>query len=519
MEIFGWQFKKRKDEEKIDAPFIPPQNDDAAFTIGAGYYGYNAYNINVDQTFENENDLIRRYREVALYPEVDTAINHIVNEAICGDEKSSPVEIILDDLEQSEAIKKKISEEFDTILKLLKFNNSAYEIFRKWYVDGKSYYYMIPHENTSKGLKELRYVSPLNIKKVREEKKKTGPGGISQTESVKEYYIYSPYILNTKNRQLGIKLTVDSVCHVHSGLVDETRNFIYSYLHKALKPINQLKILEDAIIIYRLSRAPERRIFYIDVGNLPRNKAEEYLKSVQSRYKNRVVYDAHTGEVKDSTNTLSMLEDYWMPRKEGGRSTEVTTLPSGQNLGEIEDIKYFQRKMLMALNVPFSRLDTEQPAAFSLGRASEISREEVNFSKFIDRLRKKFSHLFYELLKTQLILKRIISEDEWPEIAESISFNFLSDTYFAELKEAEILKERVATLREIEQYVGTYFSKEYVRKEILKMSDEDIEEMEKQLAAENEEQTPTETDSNGEVSQQSQATDTSGEKEDPWIMA
>lgn len=485
--LLGWQFRKSDTAKKIKAPYIAKENDDAAFIIGQNYYGHNIHQLSLDQTFETENELIRKYRDIALHPEVDAAITDIVNEAIVGDNESAPVEIVLDDLEQKERIKTLISDEFEHIIRLLDFNNRAYEIFRKWYVDGRSIYHIIINDNAKKkGIEELRYISPLHIKKVREEVKEAGAGGVEIIESFEEYYIYSRDM--HKSKSVGIRISTDSIIYANSGLVDEEKNVVYSHLHKALKPTNQLRMLEDATIIYRLARAPERRVFYVDVGNLPKNKAEEYLRGIMNKYQNKMVYDAVSGEVKDNKNTLSMMEDFWMPRREGGRGTEVTTLQGGQNLGEIADVEYFQGKLYQSLNVPTARLMSEGGGGFNIGRSSEITRDEIKYSKFISRIRKDFSDIFYELLKTQLLLKQIITEDEWKLIKEDISFNFLSDTFFKELKDAEILRERVGTLNEIREYVGSYFSMEYIRKEILKMTDDDIKLMKEQMDKEKKEE-------------------------------
>jgi len=482
-ELLGWEFRKRASDEKIAAPYVEPNNDDAAFVVGSSYYGHNVHQLSLDQNFQNENDLIQKYRDISLYPEVDAAVTDIVNESINGDNESCPVNIILDDLDQTENVKKKITEEFDTIIKLLNFNNESYDIFRKWYVDGRSYYHIIINENApSKGIQELRYISPLHIKKIREEYKEVGPGGVEILKGIEEYFLYTKKTMQAQG--IGIRISNDSICYTTSGLIDEDKNMVYSYLHKALKPANQVRMMEDAVIIYRLSRAPERRVFYIDVGSLPKNKAEEYIRGIMNKYKNKMVYDAVTGEVKDSKNTMSMMEDFWLPRREGGRGTEITTLEGGQQLGEMTDVEFFKKKLYMSLGVPYSRISPDQPHAFTIGRSSEITRDEIKFSKFIARLRKRFSQLFYRLLKTQLILKKIITEDEWEVFKEGIYFDFISDTFFKELKDAEILKERISTLREMEPYVGTYFSKEYVRKSILQMDDEAIAEMNKQIEEE-----------------------------------
>lgn len=492
--VFGWKFKETEKEETIAAPYIQPMNDDASFTVGSNYYAWNSYNLSFDQSFTSENDLIKKYRDIALYPEVDEAVSDIINEAISDDENSSPVSIILDDLDVSDKTKEIITEEFDKILKLLNFNMEAYDIFRKWYVDGRLNYHIIIDEKKPKaGIVELRYISPFNIKKVREEKK-GWQDGIEVILSTETFYVYTPYgYINNAGGTNGIKLTNDSVCSVTSGLVDETSKLTYSFLHKAIKSVNQLRMIEDAVVIYRLARAPERRIFYIDIGSLPKNKAEDYLRNVSSKYKNKIVYDVSTGEVKDQTSVLSMMEDFWLPRSSNGRSTEVTTLQSGQNLGEINDIQYFLRKVYKSLNVPMSRMSSDQAAAFNIGRSSEITRDEIKFSKFIGRLRKRFSHLFYSLLKTQLLLKNIINENEWQTIKENISFDFLSDTFFSELKNAEILKERITTYNEALPLIGNVFSHEWAKKNILMLTDEEIKTMNDEIKKEinNKEEIPT----------------------------
>ena len=490
--IHGWRFKKSVDDKKIDAGYIAPVDDSAAFTVGGNYYGLYSYQLNLDKVFNNEIELVKKYREISLYTEVDRAIHEIVNEAIDTDAESAPVDIVLDDLDESDAIKDKIRAEFDNILELLDFNNEASEMFRKWYIDGKVYYQIIiDTANPAKGIIELRYISPLHIKKIREEKQEL-LNGIATVTGYEDYYIYSREAKNLMNTSTGLgggalKISADSICFVHSGIIDEQQNIVYSNLQKALRPYNILRMVEDAVVIYRLSRAPERRVFYVDVGNLPKNKAEEYLKSIMNRYKNKMVYDVQTGEVKDSTNVMSMMEDYWMPRREGGKGTEVTTLQGGQNLGEIQDVEYFKKKLQLALNVPYGRMNNDTPSLFSIGRASETTREEVNFSKFISRLRKRYSRLFYELLKTQLLLKKIIAPGDWEEWKEKISFDYASDTFFAELKDAEILRERIATFQLAEPLIGRAWSMQWARKEILKQTDEDIEDEDEQIAKEHEE--------------------------------
>jgi hypothetical protein len=486
VELFGFELK-RKATEKEDAKkksFVLPMEDDGSSYISTGAGAHFGQYIDMDGAFgaKSEGDLIRRYRDVAQQPECDAAIEDIVNEAIIGDGDSAPVDIRLDDLEQPENIKKQISEEFDRIIELLQFNHYAHDVFRKWYIDGRLYYHIIVDEKSpQKGILELRTIDPTRIRKVREvESDKDMNTGANIIKKINEYYVYQDTTLSNTNQ--GLKISKDAIQHCTSGLLDPARKKVLSHLHKAIKPVNQLRMMEDSLVIYRLSRAPERRIFYIDVGNLPKGKSEEYLKSVMANYRNKMVYDAATGEVKDDRKHMSLLEDFWLPRREGGRGTEITTLPGGENLGQIDDIIYFQKKLYKALNVPVNRL--EQEAQFSLGRSTEISRDEVKFQKFIDRLRKKFSWLFLDLLKTQLMLKGIITEQDWFEFKELISIDFLKDSHFAELKDNEILRERIDILGQVDQYIGTYFSKDWVRKNILMQTESDVQQMTKEISAE-----------------------------------
>ena len=487
-DILGWKFKKTDKQQEVtyNDPFIQKTDDDGAFIVTPGYYGHSSYHINVDQKFDSEIDLIRKYREISVHPEVDSAINEIVNESINGEEGVSPVSIILDNIEGlSESTKAKITDEFKYLCTLLQLNNESYDLFRKFYVDGRLYHYIvIDKNNTKNGILELRYIPSIHIKKIREDVTSIGPGGIEQTDSSQEYFLYSKgWARNDKKS--AIKISTDSICYIHSGLVDEDNSLVYGWLHKAIKPANQLRMMEDALIIYRISRAPERRIFYIDVGALPKTKAEEYIKSLQNKFKNKLVYDAVNGEVKDSRSTLSMMEDFWLPRGINGKGTEVVTLPGGQTLGQIDDIEFFKKKLYTSLNVPVGRITSDQNTAiFSTGRSDSISRDEVKFNRFIVRLRKRFSKLFLQLLKTQLILKRIISPDDWQILEEQISFDYQQDTFFTELKESEILKERLTTLQMTEPYIGTFFSQTYVKKHILKQTEDTIEEMIKEIEAE-----------------------------------
>jgi len=477
-ELFGFKITRSKDEGES---FTLPSSDDGTIEVAGG--GFYSQTLDVDGRDKTENDLIRRYRDIAIQPECDSAIEDIVSEGIASNEFDAPVSVRLDRLEYSDKVKKRIHEEFDRVLQLLDFNVKGHDIFRRWYVDGRIYYHkVIDKKDPRKGIKELRYIDPRKIKKVREViKDRPDPvTGIDKTKQAIEYYVYNEKVTdNQSTPQTALKITKDSIAFCPSGLVDQTKGSVLSYLHKAIKPVNQLRMIEDALVIYRISRAPERRIFYIDVGNLPKIKAEQYLKDVMSRYRNKLVYDASTGEIRDDRNHMSMLEDFWLPRREGGRGTEITTLPGGSNLGEIDDIVYFQRKLYRSLNVPMSRMEAEQN--FSIGRSTEITRDELKFSKFVQRLRKKFSALFHDILRTQLVLTGVIAEDEWEKIKEHIQYDFLQDGHFAELRDTEILRERIEMLGQVEPYVGNFFSKGWVRKHILRQTQEEIDEIEKEI--------------------------------------
>ena len=459
-EFFGFEIKRK---EKELGAVTPPATDDGTYDISGG--GFYSTILDTDGRSRTEDDLIRRYRDIAIQPECDSAIEDIVSEAIASDERDMCVSVVLDNLQVSATIKKRIKEEFERILQLLDFNNKAHDIFRRWYVDGRIFYHkVIDSQNPRKGIQQLRYIDPRKIKKVREVQ--TGKRGqVDVVKKFKEFYIYNQHGHQVNNTSTGVKLTFDSIAYCPSGLIDMHKGTVLSYLNKAIKPVNQLRMIEDSVVIYRISRAPERRIFYIDVGNLPKIKAEQYLKDVMNRYRNKLVYDASTGEIRDDRNHMSMLEDFWLPRREGGRGTEITTLPGGANLGEIDDITYFQRKLYRSLNVPISRLEAEQN--FSLGRSTEITRDELKFTKFVGKLRKKFSVIFNDLLRTQLILTGVIAEEEWKSMSEHIQFDFLQDNNFTELKNAELLKERLEMLSQVENYVGTYFSKEWVKKKCI----------------------------------------------------
>lgn len=481
-EIFGFEITRKKQKKEELKSFVLPNEDDTSSVVAAtgGYYGQYV-NLSGDDA-KNERDLIFKYRSLAETTECDMAIEDICNEAVSTSEISAPVDLHVDDLEQPDRIKKAIKDEFEEIITLLNFNSFGHDIFRKWYIDGRLYYHIIIDDKSpKKGIQELRYIDPTKIRKIKEvEKIKDERTGAVLNKIKDEHFLFQDSGFQQNNQ--GLKIHKDSICFVPSGIVDSTKTKIVSYLHKAIKPLNQLNMMEDSLVIYRLSRAPERRIFYIDVGNLPKGKAEEYLRSIMNQYRNKLVYDASTGEMKDDRKHMAMLEDFWLPRREGGRGTEITTLPGGQNLGDIEDIAYFQKKLYRSLNVPINRL--EQESQFSLGRSTEIARDEVKFQKFVDKLRAKFSILFFQLLRTQLLLKGIITENDWDDIKEQINVNYLRDSTFSELKESEILRERVATLREVEEYTGKYFSVSWVRKNILRMTDDDIEDMDKEIEEE-----------------------------------
>ena len=481
-ELFGFTITRKKDSE--GASFTLPTSDDGAEDIAQGGFYSSTYDIEgKDRT---QYDLIKRYRNIAQQPECDSAIEDIISEAVASNEYDAPISLGLDGLKQSDKVKRRIREEFDRVLQLLSFQEKGHDIFRRWYVDGRLFYHkVIDTKDPRKGITELRYLDPQKVKKVRE-KISGKPNPITQVEEKQkavEFYIYNEYGITTGGSvSNGLKITKDSIAYCPSGLIDQNRGSVLSYLHKAIKPVNQLRMIEDALVIYRISRAPERRIFYIDVGNLPKIKAEQYLKDVMNRYRNKLVYDANTGEIKDDRNHMSMLEDFWLPRREGGRGTEITTLPGGSNLGEIDDIEYFKKKLYQSLNVPQSRLNAEE--GFSLGRSTEITRDELKFTKFVQRIRKRFTPLLTDILKTQLLLKGIIGIEDWPKMREHIQYDFLQDGHFAELKKAELLENRLNSLQTIEPYIGTFFSKEYVLKNVLSMTDAEIDEMQRQISKE-----------------------------------
>jgi hypothetical protein len=466
--------------------FVPESNDDGAVTIQSGSY-YGTY-VDMDGVVRNEIELITRYREMAMQPELETAIDEVVNEAIVMDDNGKSVDINMDELKTSEGIKKKIRAEFDHILKLLNFGNMGHDIFRRWYIDGRIFYHLIVDEKKPlNGIQELRYIDPRRIRKIREiEKTMDRASGIEIIKKSKEYYLYNDRgVIGTQSANMGAKIALDSVVNVNSGLMDAKRAMVLSYLHKAIKPLNQLRMMEDATVIYRISRAPERRIFYIDVGDMPTIKAEQYLRDIMTKYRNKLVYDSNTGEIKDDRKFMSMLEDIWLPRREGSQGTQIDTLRGGENLGKMEDVEYFQQKLYNSLGVPTSRLIPQQ--GFSLGRTNEITRDELKFAKFVQRLRSKFSSLFDDLLRVQLVLKKVCTEEEWHYIKEDIWYDFFKDNNFNELKEAELIANRIQTLNFVDPYVGRYYSKEWVQKNVLQLTDENIQEMEAQMAQENSE--------------------------------
>ena len=493
--LFGFSIEdKDKKSASIVSP-VPQTNEDGVdHYISSGFYGQY---VDIEGVYRTEYDLIRRYREMALHPECDGAIEDVVNEAIVSDLYDSPIEIELSNLNATDKLKKAIREEFKRIKEILDFDRKSHEIFRNWYVDGRLYYLkVIDTKKPQEGIKELRYIDPLKIKYIRQEKKKEGEQRLVNLRlaseekvvnpEIEEYFMYSPTpnypIMAGAQKKNTIKIAKDSITYVTSGLVDRNKGSVLSYLHKAIKALNQLRMIEDSLVIYRLSRAPERRIFYIDVGNLPKVKAEQYLRDVMMRYRNKLVYDANTGEVRDDKKHMSMLEDFWLPRREGGRGTEISTLPGGQNLGELADIEYFQKKLYRALGVPESRIAAD--GGFNLGRSSEILRDELKFAKFVGRLRKRFAQMFNDMLKTQLILKNIVSPEDWEMIADHIQYDFLYDNQFAELKETEMLNERLGILATIEPYIGKYYSTEWVRRKVLRQTDAEMIEMDEQIEQE-----------------------------------
>ncbi len=495
--LFGFSIEDNKDKSPSIISPVPQTNEDGVDNyIASGFYGQY---LDIEGVYRSEHDLIKRYREMAIHPECDNAIEDVVNEAIVSDLYDSPVEIELSNVNASDKIKKIIREEFTYIKEMLDFDKKCHEIFRNWYIDGRIYYLkVIDVKKPEEGIKELRYIDPMKMRYIRQEKKtnkkeafnymKSGETQKAFYPEIEEYFMYTPSpsyptgMSSGAGSQKSIKIAKDSITYINSGLVDRNKGSVLSYLHKAIKALNQLRMIEDSLVIYRLSRAPERRIFYIDVGNLPKVKAEQYLKEVMSRYRNKLVYDASTGEVRDDRKYMSMMEDFWLPRREGGRGTEITTLPGGQNLGELSDVEYFQKKLYRALGVPESRIASD--GGFNLGRSSEILRDELKFAKFVGRLRKRFANLFTDMLRTQLILKNIVSPEDWEKISDHIQYDFLYDNQFAELKESELLNNRLSTLATIEPYIGKYYSAQYVRSRILRQTDSEIIEIDEQIEKE-----------------------------------
>jgi len=498
--LFGFKIPDGEDKQSkgVVSPVPPTDEDKSDFYVSSGFYGQY---VDIEGVYKSEQDLVRRYREMCLHPECDSAIEDVVNEAIVSDLDDSPVEIELSNLNASDRLKESIREEFKYIKSLMNFDKKCHEIFRTWYIDGRVFYHkVIDLDNPSEGIQDIRYIDPLKIRLVRETDK-TGSNRLSPFDVAKngnnpkdsaapkinEYYVYDPSsgkkggsgIYPTQNSKGAVKIAKDAITYCTSGLVDRNKQTVLSYLHKAIKALNQLRMVEDSLVIYRLSRAPERRIFYIDVGNLPKIKAEQYLRDVMNRYRNKLVYNADTGEIRDDRKYMAMLEDFWLPRREGGRGTEITTLPGGQNLGELTDIEYFQAKLYKALNVPSSRLDSQ--GGFNLGRSSEILRDELKFTKFVGRLRKRFSGVFNDMLKTQLILKNIVTPEDWEKMEDHIQYDFLYDNQFAELKETEMIQGRLGNLAQIEPYIGKYYSTEFVRKRVLRQTDQEIEEIDMQI--------------------------------------
>jgi len=484
-ELFGFQITRVKDTPDPKQSFTQPSADDGTQTVSAG--GYFGQYLDMEGNAKTEQDLIRRYREISIHPECDMAVEDIVNEAIVANEiDRDPVRVDLTDTDFSDKVKRKVEDEFKEILRLMNFSTKGHDIFRRWYVDGRIYYHkVIDRESPVRGITELRYIDPRKIKKIREIKKgrPIDMANIQVVHDYNEYFLYNEKgVAGPGMASGGIKIATDAIAFCPSGLVDLNKNMVMGYMHKAIKPVNQLRMIEDAVVIYRIARAPERRIFKIDVGNLPKVKAEQYLRDVMARYRNKLVYDASTGEIRDDRNYMSMLEDFWLPSREGGRGTDITTLPGGQNLGETGDIEYFKAKLYRSLNVPVSRLEGSQ--GFNLGRTTEITRDELKFTKFVHRLREKFTDLFNDLLRTQLVLKSVINEEDWEAISQKIKYDFLADGHFSELKDAELLRERIALANDVRDYVGKYFSVQFVRQTILKQSEREIEQIDNQIKKE-----------------------------------
>ena len=495
--LFGFTIDRQKKPDLTNQSIVAPVPDDGSITASsAGYYG--TY-VDIDASTRSEAELIQRYREIAAYPDCDNAIEEIISEGIAAVENEPVVTVNLEKLKFSKSLKDNIQNEFNTILKLLDFKDKAHDIFRRWYIDGRVYYQkMIDPKDTTTGIQELRYIDPRKIKKVRQVKKEKQPNGLELIKKIDEFYIYNEHGISyspgipppSGAAGAGIKIAPDTIAFCPSGIMDLNRNLVVGYLHKAIKPVNQLKMMADSLVIYRIARAPERRIFYIDVGNLPKVKAEQYMRDIMARYRNKIVYDSNTGDVKDDRKFMTMLEDFWLPRREGGRGTEITTLPSGQNLGEIADIEYFQTKVYQSLNIPISRF--QQQSGFNFGRQAEITHEEIKFGKFINRLRKKFNHLFNDLLRTQLILKNIVTDSDFDDMKEDIDYVYAQDQYFEEMKSADNMRNRLDLLAQAQPFIGKYYSDDYVRKYILRLTDDEVSNIQSEM--EQAQPDPTQTD-------------------------
>jgi hypothetical protein len=492
--LFGFEIRRAvdpKEEQEKQPTFAPEVTDDGAVVVAAGG-AYGTY-VDLQGAARTEAELVTKYREMSMHPEVEKAVDDVVNEAIIVQEKEKIVQLNLDDVQLSTNIKKLITKEFENVLGLMDFNKSAFDLFRRWYVDGRMYFHIvIDVTKPGDGIKELRYIDPRKLRKIREVKRKRdGKSQVTQTSTVQEYFIYNEKGFQNKAGEVGtatsvqgLKIAPDSIIHVTSGVLDPMNTVVLSHLHKAIKPLNQLRALEDATIVYRISRAPERRIFYIDVGNLPKMKAEQYLRDMMQRHKNKVVYDSSTGEIRDDRKFMTMLEDYWLPRRDGSRGTEITTLPAGQNLGELADVEYFQKKLYESLNVPVTRLQSD--GTFNFGQDAEVSRDEIKFTKFIDRLRQRFNHMFLQALQKQLMLKNVMTEEDWELIESNIKFDYAQDNYFEQQKASSTLRDKMGTLQQMDPYIGKYFSNEWVRKHVLYQSDQEIEEMDEQIMGEQE---------------------------------
>jgi hypothetical protein len=492
--LFGFEIIRKKPTDNLQPAITAPVNDDGAINVTSG--GYFGTYLDLETAYKNENDLVTRYREMAMQPELEAAIDDIINEAIVHDVTGKSVSIMVDDLEQPDNIKEMIRDEFANVLRLLNFSNEGHDVFRRWYIDGRLFYQVLVDDKQPKlGIQSLVYIDPRKIKKVRQVVKQKDPRtGVEVIKGMQEFYVFNEKASTTGQTvtssptDAGMKIASDAIVNINSGIMDPKKSMVLSYLHKSIKPLNQLRMIEDAIVIYRISRAPERRVFYIDVGNMPKIKSEQYLRDIMTKFRNKVVYDSTTGQVKDDRKFMSMMEDFWIPRRGEGKSTEITTLPSGQNLGEMADVKYFEQKLYKSLNVPISRLEAQ--SGFSLGRASEITRDELKFTKFIERLRGKFSILFDELMERQLALKGICSVEEWQELKEKIHYDFLKDNNFTEMKEAELLATRLQLMTQIDPYVGVYFSKSWIKKHVLQFDEEGIERMQAEIAEEQAEEPP-----------------------------